>query len=107
MEFITSAVLSGLIYDMLKHQVYLTANNIKEKLKDWIVDEAISNAMEKELHALQLTDEMSESLISKKITSSNELTALIAKIKPGSNPTIIQTHSGTGDNIGGHKITNL
>lgn len=89
---------------MLKSGVRLTADNIKVKLQHWIVGDSIAVEMEKELDKLQLSDEMSESVIEKKITDSNELTALIEKIKP--NSTIIQTHSGTGDNVAGNKIIN-
>ncbi len=104
MEFITGAILSGIVYDMLKCGVSLTANNIKVKLQRWIVEDYVAVAIEEELHKLQLSDEISESAIEKKIAASDELTALIEKIKP--NTTIIQTHSGTGDNVAGNKITN-
>lgn len=104
MEFISSAVLSGILYDMLKSGVKLTAYNIKVKLQNWIVGDSIAIEIEKELHKLQLSDDMSESAIEKKIASSNELAALVKKIKP--NAIITQIHSGTGDNIAGNKIIN-
>jgi len=106
MEFITIAALSGILYDMLKHQVSLTADNIKEKLQGWLVDDSIANAVEAELVKLQLSDEMSESAIAKKLDCSNELTALLKEIKPTTQTTIIQTHSGTGDNVAGNKTIN-
>lgn len=87
---------------MLKSGARLTADNIKVKLQHWIVGDSVAVEMEKELHKLQLSDEMSESAIEKKIAASSELTALIEKIKP--HTTIIQTHSGTGDNVAGNKI---
>lgn len=89
---------------MLKSGVRLTADNIKVKLQHWIVGDSIAVEMEKELHKLQLSDEMSEFAIEKKIATSIEVTALLEKIKPTS--TIIQTHSGTGDNVAGNKIIN-
>ncbi len=106
MDFITGTLLSGFIYDMFKQQVSITADNIKVRLKNWIVDDSVANAIEKELGKLQLSDELSESAIEKKICTSDDLTTLLAKIKPNSNTTIVQTHSGTGDNIAGNKTTN-
>ena len=105
-EFITGAVLSGILYDMLKHQVSLTAGNIKEKLQGWLIDDSIANTVEVELAKLQLSNEMSESAIAKKLDCSDELTAILKKIKPTTQTTIIQTHSGTGDNVAGNKTIN-
>jgi len=106
MEFITSAVLSGLLYDMLKHQVSLTADNIKEKLQGWLVDDSIAKSVEIELVKLQLSDEMSESAIANKLASADELAVLLREIKSTTQTTIIQTHSGSGDNVAGDKISN-
>lgn len=105
MEFITGAVLSGFLYDMLKHQASLTADNIKEKLQDWLIDDSMAKSIEVELAKLQLSDEMSESAIAKKLAISDELTELLKTIKP-TTQTIIQTHSGTGDNVAGDKTIN-
>lgn len=106
MEFITGTVLSGILYDMLKHQVSLTADNIKEKLQGWLIGDSMANAVETELAKLQLSNEMSESAIVKKLDSSDELIALLKEIKPTKQTTIIQSHSGTGDNVAGSKIIN-
>ena len=106
MDFITGAVLSGVLYDMLKHQVNLTADNIKDKLQDWLIDDAMAKNIEVELARLQLSDDMSESAIDKQLSSSEELLTLMREIKPATQTTIIQTHSGTGDNVAGDKITN-
>lgn len=104
-EFITGAVLSGILYDMLKHQVSLTSSNIKEKLQGWLIDDSIANTVEAELAKLQLSNEMSESAIAAKLDNSDGLIALLKEIKPTTQTTIIQTHSGTGDNVAGNKTT--
>ena len=106
MEFITGAVLSGFLYDMLKHQVSLSADNIKERLQGWLIDDTMAKNFEVELEKLQLSDEMSESAIVKKIATSDKLEALFKEIKPTSQTTIVQTHSGTGDNKASVKIIN-
>jgi hypothetical protein len=106
MEFITSAVLSGFLYDMLKHGVSITAEGIKEKLKDWVLDDTVTTDLAIELGALDLNDDLSESAIEKIINRSPKLFELLSSIKKeGSVTTVIQNHNGTGDNIGRNKIT--
>jgi hypothetical protein len=103
MDFLTATILSGIAYDMLKHGVMLSADNLKTKLTEWIIDNAQLLAIVNELKHLSLTNEMNESVIEKKIANSTELNKLFANIKSGN--TIHQNHSGTGDNVAGPKIT--
>lgn len=58
---------------MLKHHVSITATSIKEKLKNWVVDEAVAPALAKELEKLSLNDEMSEIAIERKLLDSSEI----------------------------------
>lgn len=107
MEFLSSVVLSGVLYDMLKHGVSLSSDAIKTKLKDWAIDEVVAPALSDEISKLNLTDELSESAIEKRINQAPQLVEIISSIKNVQAVTIItQTHSGTGDNIGRDKIIN-
>ena len=106
MDFITGAVLSGVLYDMLKDQVSLTAGNIKGNLQGWLIEDGVAKGVETELAKLRLSDEMSESAIAQKLVGSMELAALLKEIQPTTNTTITQTHTGTGDNVAGNKIIN-
>jgi hypothetical protein len=107
MEFLSSVVLSGFLYDMLKHGVSLSSDTIKTKLKDWAVDEIIAPALSKEISKLNLNDELSESAIEKRISQSHNLVEIINSIKKAQTITnITQNHSGTGDNIGRDKNIN-
>ena len=106
MDFISSAVLSGFLYDMLKHGASISADIVKAKLKDWVVSDIVSSALSDEISKLNLNDELSESAIEKKINQAPKLMELMATIKKAENvTTIIQNHSGTGDNVGRDKIT--
>ncbi|HIF9499005.1 hypothetical protein WAX88_21225 (plasmid) [Photobacterium damselae subsp. damselae] len=105
MDFLSSAILSGFVYDMLKHQVSVTATSIKEKLKGWVIDEAVASALAEKIEKLSLNDEMSEKVIERKLSESNEIQQILSSIKPNSTTVVIQNHSGTGDNVGGNKIT--
>lgn len=103
MPFLTEVIVAGVLYDLLKHGFTLTAENIKEKLKTWVLNDNNAQAISAEIVKLELNDEMSEKAIQHKIASSEQLMELINAVKP-STTTIIQTHNGTGDNIGGNKI---
>lgn len=103
MEAISAAILSSFIYDMLKHSVLLTSSNIRTQLKDWVIDEKLSKKIASEISQLNLTNAMSEASIENKLTSSPKLMSILSNIKPKKN-TVIQTHSGSGDNIAGNKI---
>ena len=106
MEYMSSAILSGVLYDMIKLEVSITADNLKEKLKGWVVDELIAPVISKELADLNLNDELSEKAIEKRINETPKLLDLLSSIrKETSVTTIVQNHSGTGDNIGRDKIT--
>lgn len=106
MGFLTGVILSGAVYDMIKRGVSLTAGNVKKKLKGWIIDEPVAQAIEDELSKLQLSDESSEIAIERKIAGSEELTALVAAIKPNTSIDVVQNHYGVGDNVAGNKIIN-
>ncbi|OGR15305.1 MAG: hypothetical protein A2097_07505 [Desulfobacula sp. GWF2_41_7] len=105
MDFLSSTILSGFLYDMLKNRVAVSAENIKLKLKDWAVNELVAPALSEEVNKLNLNNEMSESAIEKRINQNPNLIELLTSIKNAeSSATIIQHHSGKGDNIGRDKI---
>lgn len=99
MEPLTTIALSGVVYDMLKHSVLLTASNIKSQLVDWLVEDAVAEKLEAELAKLELNDEMSEKALRAAMDSSDTLSAIMGQIKPSTTSTINQIHSGIGDNI--------
>lgn len=105
MEFLSSTILSGVVYDMLKHKVSITTTSIKEKLKDWIVDEAVAPVLAEKIEELSLNDEMSEKAIERRLLDSSEIQQILSSIKPNNTTVIRQNHSGIGDNVGGNKIT--
>lgn len=104
-EFLASTILSGIAYDIMKCGAILGVDDLKDRLRGWLISDAQLATITYELNKLELTDEMSETAIARKITGSSELKQLLENIKPISEGnTIIQTHSGSGDNIGRDKI---
>lgn len=106
MDFLTASILSGIAYDAIKHGMMLTTDNLKDRLRDWLMDDSVLFKLSSELEKLSLTDDMSESAIEKRISASPELISILENIKPAvESNTIIQSHSGSGDNIGRDKIS--
>lgn len=104
-EFLTGAILSGIAYDVMKCGVVMSIDELKQRLKGWLISDSEILVLADELNKLELTTEMSETAIERKISSSHELQKLIKNIKPASEGnTIIQHHSGSGDNVGRDKI---
>ena len=106
MEFITTTILSGVIYDILKRGVFLTKDVLANNLKKWLMDDTTLEKLTVKLQELNLNDEMSEKAIEREINSSNEIKELLSKISAHNVDIDIQIHSGTGDNIIGNKIIN-
>lgn len=104
MEFITTTILSGVIYDILKRGVFLTKDVLANNLKKWLIDDATLEKLAIKLQELNLNDEMSEKAIEREINSSNQIKELLSKIS--THNIDIQIHAGTGDNIIGNKIIN-
>jgi hypothetical protein len=104
-EFLTSAILSGIAYDVMKCGVMMSFDELKQRLKGWLISDSEILVLADELKNLELTTEMSETAIEKKISDSQELQKLIKNIKSTTESnTILQHHSGNGDNIGRDKI---
>lgn len=106
MEFITTTILSGVIYDIFKKGMLITKDVLANNLKKWLMDDDTLEKLTVKLQALNLNDEMSEKAIEREINSSNEIKELLSKISAHNVDINIQIHSGTGDNIIGNKIIN-
>lgn len=103
MDILTSAILSSAVYDLLKHQLALTSENIKQRLKEWLITDSQGEIIAKELNNIELSDKMSENLLSNKIASSQTIISTLKQVKQKTNNTNIQFHSGSGDNVAGNK----
>ncbi|WP_395378025.1 hypothetical protein [Marinicella sp. W31] len=101
MELITTAILSGVAYDILKSHTVITSKALKKKISKWLIDDQKIEELVTEMNELyirkcdkdQIKEKFDKSeLINKTIRNINK-----QKIK------ISQTHSGDGDNVGGNK----
>lgn len=113
MDFITTGVIASTVYDILKHGVKLSTSVLKDRLGQWLKEDIVAQAVATELAKLDLHDGLSEKAISQQIDQSPAISALIrdinaktALIAPSTISNVSQTHSGSGDNVGGNKIVN-
>lgn len=106
MDFLTSTVLSGMLYDGFKIGASLTAGFLKEKLQGWLFDDALLEQLIDRLKELEL-DDLAEHAIERKINASPAILSCIKEIKIDQNiDSVTQFHSGSGDNIAGNKVIN-
>lgn len=106
MDFLTSTILSGMLYDSFKSGATLTASFLKEKLQGWLFDDDVVEQLADKLKALELED-LSEHAIEKKINKTPSVLDCIKQIKIEQNiGSVTQFHSGIGDNVAGNKYTN-
>ena len=106
MDFLTDTILSGVVYDMIRCGVMLSADNLKDKLRGWAIDETALSSISNELSKLKLTEDLSELAIEKKVLASSEMQIIIKNIQPVSNGNTIIQNNVNGDNIGKNKVIN-
>lgn len=107
MDFISSTILSGLLYDALKTSVIISTSYIKESLQNWVIDDKTAQLLATKVAQLDINRDLSESAIKNRIDSNPELMAILSHIKPISQTvTHNSIHNGTGDIVHGNKIIN-
>lgn len=111
MDFITTGIIASSAYDVFKHGLALTAHSLKERLAQWIKDDVLAEALSAELSRLGINNQMSEMAMTQRLDESPTMPALIRDINaqaalyaPSQINTVTQNHSGSGDNVAGHKI---
>lgn len=112
MDFITTGVIASAVYDMLKQGIQLTAGALKERFGKWIKEDVLSETLASELEQLNINEDLSELAINRKLESSLLLPSLLQRINATAESittstitSVTQTHSGSGDNVAGNKIT--
>ena len=105
MEFLSSTLLSGMLYDGFKKGASLTSDFLKEKLQGWLFDDDLVEQLTDRLKELEL-DDLAEHAIERKINSAPAILDCIKEIKIDQNiGSVTQLHSGSGDNVAGNKVT--
>lgn len=101
MEFLTSTILSGIAYDMMKKGIVLTAEILREKLKGWILKdedyiksvEIINNASE--------TDKKTEKYLEAFLDSNKDIQEILKRAVKDKQSSVVQDFSNTNVQKGG------
>jgi len=99
-SYLGSAVLSGFIYDKLQQGATSTKEYLKEKLKDWIIDDATVHQLATQIDDIGLDEDMSPRKIEKELNASPDILELLKTITP-SQTTSITNHQ---ENIYGNNV---
>ncbi len=105
MDFLTSTLLSGMLYDGFREGGAITSNFLKEKLQNWLFDDAVLEDLADKVNDLELQD-YNERVIERKLNESLELQEILKLVTPDQNASIgsvTMNHSGSGDNVVGNK----
>lgn len=102
MEFLTATILSGIVYDIIKTGVVVTATHLKEKLRSWSLSQDDLVVITAEIDRLKIDRNMSEFAIEEALKQSSPIQQILGsgKTQVGS---ITQIHYGQGDNVGRDK----
>ncbi|NOI56210.1 GapS6a family protein [Vibrio coralliilyticus] len=104
MDFISSTILSGLLYDGLKGGAKLSVELLKEKLQGWLIDDSVAELLVDQLKDKQI-ERLNAHYIQEEINSSSSIMECLKQIKPDPNcPPPSQVHYGSGDNVGRDKV---
>jgi len=106
MGALTTALLARGIYDIFVKSLSFTKESIKKKLAKFITSEEIVEILAEKIEKLDINEDMSPIAIEKKLNTQPEILEILKKIPEKPTITVNQNHYGTGDNVGGNKITN-
>ena len=106
MEFMTSTILSGILYDGFVKGVKISTEFLKGKLQGWLFDDELIEELANKLNMLDL-DELGQHVIKKRIDNNPEIIKCMQNIKQEKSIGMVnQNHYGTGDNVAGNKVIN-
>jgi hypothetical protein len=106
MEFMTSTILSGVLYDGFVKGVKISAEFLKDKLQGWLFDDKLIEELANKLKQLDL-DELGQHAIKKRLENNPEIIKCMQNIKQEQSIGVVsQNHYGTGDNVAGNKVIN-
>lgn len=99
MDFITTTILSGAIYDLFRSGVALGAEQLKNKLKDWLVSEEQAHEMVLLLNESGIHEDLGQHAIKRRINENPSLLELLKAIKSNEKTTQITQQVDAGVSV--------
>lgn len=101
MEYLTSVVLSGLTYDLLKEGIKVKASTLKEKIRGWIFTEDELEVLATHINQIPNIEDLNEAAIARNLNKDPIIQNILSNSKQVvTENTIMQSHSGTGHMAG-------
>lgn len=104
LDFVTGAVLGGMLYDSVKLSVQVSAEMVKEKAKDslkmWLADEPTTEKIANRINVLGYNESESKEEYCHRLGKDNELTQLLTQFNQPTISQNIDTVYGIGQNSG-------
>lgn len=100
MEELTSVVLSGIVWDALKKGIKISANYLKEKLSNWLLDDDKWEEISHYMGNIPDTYCMSEGMIKEYLNLNERLLEILREAKPISAPISQTIEKNYGLNVG-------
>ncbi|WP_425653614.1 hypothetical protein ACPSLZ_01845 [Vibrio campbellii] len=105
MEFITSTILGGLLWDFIKYQASPTVENIRETVSKVVnIDATVESALSAELTSMGINQCKSEAELIDQLESSVQIQILLNQLNQSSQPQVIVQSFGSGDAVYGDKV---
>lgn len=106
-NYLSSTVLSGVVYDLVKGGLQVSTLTLKDKLKNWLINDHDIRVLAEQINEINMLEDLSELAICRKLEENSTIQSLIVNIQQDrSISNINQNHSGSGDNVGGDKVIN-
>lgn len=102
MEFLTSTILSGFVWDKMKDLKNITGDYIKEKLQDYIVDEEMCNKIAIRLNCIEEPYKKTEKFLQCAVEEDQVLCSLLRQIEKKTS----DSHDIIGSTISGENLIN-
>lgn len=98
------AIISKIAIDVAKEGVRITSEQIRLRLKDWILKDEEYDVVSEVINTIPDSYKLSEKMIEAYIETNTSLTRIIAEaVSKDFNKEIKQEHMGSGDNVAGDK----
>lgn len=99
MDFLTSAILSGLLYDGIKDGAVIGFELLKSKLQGWLIDDNQIKLMVEQLKEAGINEDLAPHAMERKIEAHKPLLDLLKQIKTAENNNCVIQTSNIGHNV--------
>lgn len=107
MDYLTTTMLSGVVYDVIKKGFQVSIITLKSKLKNWFIADHDLEILVERINNIEQLEDLNESAICKKLEKDSVIKNLLVNIQQdNSTSQVNQSHSGYGDNVAGDKVIN-